>query len=317
MRELERLRQLSGEQEKVNAAYGETLAKREALLTSSQQAVEEFITLTGRIVIAHNEILAAQDELKRTREPLASEQGALAAAKKETVVLDEHRQLLDREIAVKSGDLTNTEATIEKRKEEILALGQDKTAALAAADVAQKQFAVEAERLTNLAIRTEAARKAQQESERDVESAKTALAALTVKIQTAETRLTERIADAEGMERNVAKAKDDLTALAKEKAAAQATAEALKTAVADASVMHTNLMVKVQSQRDALAQLEAEVDKARVVRDTLAAQVAVAQEIVKAKATEKAGLEADIIGLTAKKEQAAREVAKIIKEDAP
>ncbi|MFO7535353.1 MAG: hypothetical protein R6X19_06685 [Kiritimatiellia bacterium] len=315
-RELERLRQLSGEQEKVNAAYGETLANRESLLTSSQQAVEEYITLTGRVLIAHNEILAAQEELKGTRETLSSEQGALSSAKKENAVLNEHRQLLDREIAVKSKELSGAEAAIGKLKEEIIALGQDKAASMGAADAAQKQCAVEVERLTNLTIQTEFVRKTQQEVERDVESAKASLAALMVKIQTAESQLTERIANAEGVDRTVAKAKDDLIALAKAKAEAQGAEEAIKIALADASILHTNLMVKVKSHRETLEQLEAEADKARTVRDTLAAQAAIAQEIVKSKTTEKIGLEADIIVLTGKKEQAAREVAKVIREEA-
>jgi chromosome segregation ATPase len=201
-REVDRLREFAAKQETVNAAVSDELARREALLVSRQQQLEEFNTLTGQVVIVRNEIQQAREELNKTKETLAVEQGSLAAAKNETVALDERRQTLKRDISEKAKELSDSEVAVTNLKKQLVALGLDKTSALAVVDMANKQFAVEVERLTNVTVRVEAVRSSLQENERIADNAKTTLATLTLKIQAQEAKLAEQTAatiDAERM----------------------------------------------------------------------------------------------------------------------
>ena len=311
-REVDRLREFAVKQETANAAVSDELARREALLVSRQQLLEEFNTLTGQVAIVRNEIHQAREALNKTKETLAVEQGSLTSSKNETVALDERRQTLNRDISSKAEELSDAEVAVSNLKKQLASLGLDKTAAQAAADMAEKQRAVEVERLTNVTVRVDAVRSSLQENERITDNAKTTLATLTLKIQVQEAKLAEQTAAAAAAERLAAKLKGEIAALSREKEVAQAVSDSLKSAMADASGLHTNLLVKVGAQREALAQLEVEIDKARTSRDALAAQTAAAQEIVKVKTGEKQELEAVIFALTQKKAQITREAAKEI-----
>ena len=311
-REVERLRKFAAKQETANAAVSDELARREALRVSQQQLFEEFNTLTGQVAIVRKEVHQAREELNKTKETLAVEQGSLTAAKNETVALDERRQTLNRDISAKATELSDAEVAVTNLKKQLAALGLDKTVALAVADMAEKQRAVEVERLTNVTVRVEAVRSSLQENERIADNSKTTLATLTLRIQAQETKLAKQTAATEEAERMTAKLKGEIVTLWREKAVAQAASDALKNAMADASGLHTNLLVKVGTEREALALLEVEIDKVRASRDALAAQAAAAQEIVKVKTAEKKELEADIFALAKKKAEVTREAAKEI-----
>jgi chromosome segregation ATPase len=301
-REVGRLRQTAEKQEKDNIALSETLAKREALLASRQPNMEELIALTGRVAIARHDIQSTLDDLKKIRDTLAAEQGTLTAIKKENIALTERRGLLAGDLSAKMQELADAETARAALKKQIVTLRMDREAAQAASDTAIKQFATEAERLTNLTVRVEAIRKVYQETERDAESTKAALVALNLKVQAQEANLAEQTAAVGDAERRAAKLKDDLGAITKDKVAAQAVADALKTAVADAAATHTNLLVKIKMDRDALAQTETERDNARAERDKTAAQLVLALETVRARNAEKAELEADVADLTKRRQ---------------
>lgn len=309
-REVDRLREFAAKQEMANAAVSDELARRGALLVSRQQLFEEFNTLTGQVAILRQEVHLAREELNTAKETLAVEQGRLTTIKNDAVALDERRQTLNRDISTKATELSGAEVALATLKEQIVVLGLGKTSAQAAADEAGKQLAVEVERLTNVTVRIESVRNSLWENEKMVDNSKTTLTTLTLKIQAQEAKLAELTASIAEAERLAAKLKGEIAALSREKTVAQAASDALKSAMAEASGLHSNLLVKIGAQREASAQLEVEVDKARASRDALAAQAAAAQEVVKAKTAEKQELEADIAALTKKKAEAAREAAR-------
>lgn len=309
-REVDRLREFAAKQEMANAAVSDELARRGALLVSRQQLFEEFNTLTGQVAILRQEVHLAREELNTAKETLAVEQGRLTTIKNDAVALDERRQTLNRDISTKATELSGAEVALATLKEQIVVLGLGKTSAQAAADEAGKQLAVEVERLTNVTVRIESVRNSLWENEKMVDNSKTTLTTLTLKIQAQEAKLAELTASIAEAERLAAKLKGEIAALSREKTVAQAASDALKSAMAEASGLYTNLLVKIGAQREASAQLEVEVDKARASRDALAAQAAAAQEVVKAKTAEKQELEADIAALTKKKAEAAREAAR-------
>lgn len=309
-REVDRLREFAAKQEMANAAVSDELARRGALLVSRQQLFEEFNTLTGQVAILRQEVHLAREELNTAKETLAVEQGRLTTIKNDAVALDERRQTLNRDISTKATELSGAEVALATLKEQIVVLGLGKTSAQAAADEAGKQLAVEVERLTNVTVRVESVRNSLWENEKMVDNSKTTLTTLTLKIQAQEAKLAELTASIAEAERLAAKLKGEIAALSREKTVAQAASDALKSAMAEASGLHSNLLVKIGAQREASAQLEVEVDKARASRDALAAQAAAAQEVVKAKTAEKQELEADIAALTKKKAEAAREAAR-------
>lgn len=309
-REVDRLREFAAKQEMANAAVSDELARRGALLVSRQQLFEEFNTLTGQVAILRQEVHLAREELNTAKETLAVEQGRLTTIKNDAVALDERRQTLNRDISTKATELSGAEVALATLKEQIVVLGLGKTSAQAAADEAGKQLAVEVERLTNVTVRVESVRNSLWENEKMVDNSKTTLTTLTLKIQAQEAKLAELTASIAEAERLAAKLKGEIAALSREKTVAQAASDALKSAMAEASGLYTNLLVKIGAQREASAQLEVEVDKARASRDALAAQAAAAQEVVKAKTAEKQELEADIAALTKKKAEAAREAAR-------
>ena len=311
-REVDRLREFAIKQETANAAISDELARREALLISRQQLFEEFSTLTGQVAIVRKEVHQAREDLNKTKETLAVEQGSLTAAKKEIVALDERRQTLNRDISARAKELSDAEVSVTNLKKQLVALGLDKTSALAATDMVKKQLAVEVEQLTNVTVRVEAARSSLRENERIADNSKTTLATLTLRIQAQEAKLAEQTAATAEAERMTAKLKGEIVTLWREKAATQTASDALNSAMADASGLHTNLLVKIGAQREVLVLLEVEIDKARASRDALAAQAAVVQEIVKVKTAEKQELEADIFALAKKKAEVTREAAKEI-----
>lgn len=296
-REVDRLQQTAERQEKDNLVFGEALAQREALLASRQQYLETFITLTSQVTIARHDLRSALNDLKETRDILSAEGGELTAIKKENAALTERREALAGDLSVKAQELVDSETALATLKKQIASLKLDREAAQAASDTAIKHFAIDAERLTNLTVRVETTRKVYQETERDVENAKVALAALNLKVQAQEAKLATQTAAVEDSERRAEKLKNDIDALARDKTAAQAAVDSIKTVVADATATHSNLLIRISAQRSVLAQVEDGRDNARAERDTAAAQAALAKETVKNKNAEKAVLEADIADL--------------------
>lgn len=306
-REVERLRQAALEHATSNIALGEELAHRKALIASQQQSVEEIVALTSRIAIARHDVRSALDELKEMRETLAAEQGVLASTKKEIAVLEERRQMLNRDISVKITEMEDAESVADSLRKQIAVAGMERESAVAAADMAKKQLEGDARKLTNVVVRLEATRKAQQENEQEVESIKATLAVLMLKVQTEKVSLADYAVAIGEAEQRAEKLKVEIADLVKKKEAMQSTVDMHRVAVADISVAHTNLLVKVYAQRDALVQLEDERDNVREKRDKIAAQMALALEIVKSKNAEKTELDADIAELTGRKQKLEKE----------
>ena len=220
----------------------ETIAKREALISSQQNLVDDCAVLSEKRASAKKDYQVLLDELKIANERVAVEKGAVSELKSENSALTTQKVSLQVELIALAKAKDTSEKAVAQLDAQVAAFKQEKSATQTEATEVRKALADVSTSLTNQNIKVASMRRAISQLEEEASRVKVTHDSLSAQVTLAKETVKFKLAEKEELETTLA----DLTQKQRDLSAAITALEERKrnadaqTKAAEAKAEHAN-----------------------------------------------------------------------------
>lgn len=313
-RGVEMLRKEADKQQQSLTKLSDEIAKKEAAIILTQQMVEEYNSLTGKVFNASSEVADANQKFVELKSKVAEYQGRLSVLKEELPNLENQRDKLKREIEDKEKEAEIVDLRNLKLKEDVSEISLERAKVIAETESAKKIHQAAAERLTNIVIYVDTANKLKRDSEVELNNAKNELSTVTSKMKEAEADEIILKAEAAKLRSSISDLKKSQEELKVAVDLANMNTENVKAEYAVALGTFSNIVSKIKNSETKLNQLAHSIEEKLEERNSLVAQIKLSEERQRKYGEDKIAIELEITKLEKQKTALVRDLI-ITQED--